>query len=101
MLVLAAFATSARAETVNVEYRGPVDLTPFDCTDVSLSSFIKRVCYDTPHHYMVIALRNQWYHYCRIDNDTVQALLNADSMGRYYNETIRGNFDCRQGGVPE
>jgi hypothetical protein len=33
------------AETVQVRYRGPVDLGPFDCTDVTRSSFIHRVCF--------------------------------------------------------
>ncbi len=43
MLVL--FCTAAKAETVDVKYRGVVDLKPFTCKDAK-SSFIDRTCYD-------------------------------------------------------
>jgi hypothetical protein len=39
-------ALAQRSEIVEVKYRGPVDLKHFDCSDISRSSFIKRVCYD-------------------------------------------------------
>jgi hypothetical protein len=35
-----------RSETVDVKYRGPVDLKAFDCRDITRSSFVQRVCYD-------------------------------------------------------
>jgi len=38
-------STWAEAETVDVNYRGPVDLKPFTCQDTK-SSFVNRVCYD-------------------------------------------------------
>lgn len=31
----------ARSETVDVKYRGPVDLKTFDCRDINRSSFIQ------------------------------------------------------------
>jgi hypothetical protein len=46
-LVVAFFlVVEAHAETVNVKYRGPVDLRPFQCQDVTRSSLVRRVCYD-------------------------------------------------------
>ena len=90
----------ANAETVNVKYRGPVDLKPFACETVSRSSLVKRVCYDQRERYMIINLQGTYYHYCEIDSGTVSALLGASSMGRYYNSTIKGNFDCRTRRVP-
>jgi hypothetical protein len=98
--VLICVVNSARAETVNVKYRGPVDLKPFACETVARSSLVRRVCYDRREQYMIISLNGTYYHYCEIDAATVASLLSADSMGRYYNRNIKGNFDCRVRRLP-
>jgi hypothetical protein len=100
-----ALPTTAHAETVFVKYRGGVDLATFECTDVSRSSFIRRVCYDARNEYMLISLKGSFYHYCEIDTGTVEALLKAPSMGGFYNAHIRGSgtsgpFDCRTRRAP-
>src|SRR4051812_32791098 len=74
-LLLAGTFSYAHAETVSVKYRGPVDLSPFACADVSRSSFVTRVCYDRRESYMVIGLQGTYYHYCSIDDGTVNDLL--------------------------
>jgi hypothetical protein len=89
------------SEIVDVKYRGPVDLKHFACTNTERSSFIKRICYDHSNGYMVISLNGIYYHYCGIDNETVTSLLEADSMGRFYNSAIKGRFDCRVNRVPD
>jgi KTSC domain-containing protein len=94
-------ATAVRAEIVYVKYRGEVDLKLFDCTDITRSSFIRRVCYDRRNEYMLISLNGTFYHYCEIDAGTVSSLLTAPSMGRFYNASIKGQFDCRVHRVPE
>jgi hypothetical protein len=88
------------AEDVWVKYRGSVNLGPFDCTGVTRSSFIRRVCYDQSNEYMLISLNGTYYHYCEIDAATVSSLLRAESMGRFYNASIKGRFDCRTHRVP-
>jgi hypothetical protein len=88
------------AETVQVKYRGTVDLKPFACTDVTRSSFIRRVCFDKMNSYMLIDLAGTYYHYCEIDGGTVSTLLAAESIGRFYNSAIKGQFDCRTHRVP-
>lgn len=98
---LCAGPSLARAESVDVKYRGEVDLKSFDCTDIARSSFIRRVCYDEANEYMLINLSGTYYYYCAIDDGTVSALLAADSMGRFFNASIKGNFDCRENRVPE
>jgi hypothetical protein len=90
---------TASAETVDVKYRGPVDLKPLACADTQ-SSFVNRVCYDSANSYMLIQLQQTWYHYCSIDNGMVEALKSATSVGRYYNSNIKGRFDCRTKPVP-
>ena len=100
ILLLFLFPFLAAAESVYVKYRGPVDLAPFDCHSISRSSVVQRVCYDSKERYMLISLRGTYYHYCEIEPSVVNGLLNADSMGRYYSETIKGNYDCRVNRMP-
>lgn len=104
-LALTILAGAAFAESVDVKYRGLVDLKPFVCTDTK-SSFVNRVCYDRANSYMLILLKSTWYHYCEIDAGTVSSLIKADSVGRYYNASIKGMgkdgpFDCRTHRVPK
>jgi hypothetical protein len=99
-VALCLVASPLGAETVQVRYRGPVDLRPFDCTDVTRSSFIHRVCFDNANSYMLINLAGTYYHYCEIDSGTVAALMTAESIGRFYNSAIKGRFDCRTLRVP-
>ena len=87
-------------EVVTVKYRGPVSLAPFKCDAVTRSSFIERVCYDAVNSYMLIDLTGTWYHYCEIDAGTVSNLMAANSMGQFYNQSIKGRFDCRTHLVP-
>src|SRR5215510_5488312 len=93
--VLLALPSYASAESVPVKYRGLVDLAPFRCESISRSSVIQRVCYDKRERYMLISLNGTYYHYCEIGQQEVSNFLNADSMGRYFNTFIKGNFDCR------
>jgi hypothetical protein len=95
------FGAEARAETVDVKYRGPVNLAPFECEAITRSSFIERVCYDAKKAYMLIDLDGTWHHYCEIDQGTVSNLLKAESMGRFFNASIKGRFDCRTHAVPQ
>jgi hypothetical protein len=98
-------ASGAHAETVDVKYRGSVDLKSFACQAITKSSFINRVCYDAAEQYMVILLKDTYYHYCEIPKSTVDALLSAGSLGSYYNANIKGTgkdgpYDCRTHKVP-
>jgi KTSC domain len=95
------------AEIVEVKDRGPVDLAPFNCQDVTRSSVISRVCYDREGRRMLVQRRAAYQQYCDVPKDTIDAFLNAPSIGRYFNATIEtagreGNrpYDCRPGKVP-
>jgi hypothetical protein len=97
--------TPVNSETVDVKYRGVVDLKPFTCADTPRSSFIQRVCYDKAQSYMLINLRGTYYHYCELPAGTFDAFMSAASMGRFYNQNIKGTgsdgpFDCRTHRVP-
>ena len=88
------------AETVYVKYRGPVDLSPFKCHLITRSSFVNRLCYDRQEKYVIVKLKNTYYHYCEVPPDIVMDWLKADSIGRFYNANIKGRFDCRKNYVP-
>src|SRR4030088_2915955 len=94
-------ASPALAETVDVKYRGPLDLAPFPCTDGTGSSFIRRICFDKAKSNMVISLNGTYYHYCSIPASTVEALMDANSMGRFFNAQVKGHYDCRINPIPQ
>jgi KTSC domain len=105
LLVMSLPTSPLSAETVDVRYRGPIDLKPFACTDTPRSSFVQRVCYDKAQSYMLINLRGTYYHYCELPLATFDALLAAPSIGQFYNQRIKGTgsdgpFDCRTHRVP-
>lgn len=92
----ALLAAAATAETVDVKYRGPVDLKPFACEWIKRSSLVTRLCYDSRERYVVVQLSpGTYYHYCGVPSTVVSAWLQADSMGRFFNSNVKGRFDCR------
>jgi hypothetical protein len=58
-------ALTGTAETVIVKYRGPVDLSHFDCEQITRSSVVKRLCYDSAEKYVIVNLTGTYYHYCK------------------------------------
>jgi hypothetical protein len=101
--ILFAFSLAAApvlAETVDVKFVGPVDLQIYECQTITRSSFINRVCYDELASKMIILLRaTTYYAYCRVPKCLVDAFLGAESMGRFYNTSIKssavaGAYDC-------
>ena len=100
LLVSLAGAGWADAETVNVERRGAVDLTPFACQDITRSSLVNRVCYDAANQTMIVQLHSAYSQYCDVPEATRDSFLNAPSMGQYYNANIKGSgatapYQCR------
>jgi hypothetical protein len=94
------YPSYAMAETVFVKYRGAVNLKTFDCIGTS-SSLVHQVCYRNKVQYLVVLLNQTYYHYCRIPPPVVDEWLKADSKGKFYLTNIKGNFDCRLGGIPK
>jgi hypothetical protein len=91
------------SQLVWIKYREtPVNVADprFEYLDTSRSSFITAAWYDSSSSYMVTGLRGTYYHYCRMPKNAWNAFRAADSLGRHYNAFIKGNFDCRLGGVP-
>ena len=100
ILALLFTAPWEEAEIVDVKDRGAVDLKPFTCQDITRSSVIGRVCYDTESRRMLVQRHAVYHQYCDMPKATLDAFLNAPSMGRYYKANIegadgRGSYACR------
>jgi hypothetical protein len=79
--------------------------TPFSVPPLTVAASWSGFAKTPPKEYMVILLKGTYYHYCEIGQATVDALLGAESMGRYFQAHIRGTgsdgpFDCRTHKVP-
>jgi hypothetical protein len=104
--LLLLLSTPVAAEEACVKYHKCVSLDQFKCTEVTRSTNVKRVCYAEPKRYMIIKLKETYYHYCEIPPDIV-AELAAPSVGGYYSTRIRSQrandraYDCRDHPIPE
>ena len=111
LLLLAGCASSNSGESqeqwtpnyLNVKYRAdPVDIAApyFESLGRSDSSVVEGAWFDSENEYLVINLQETVYHYCGIGSSTWSSLKSAESMGSYYQNYIKGNFDCRVFPVP-
>jgi hypothetical protein len=100
LIATCAVGHSAAAETVAVKYRGPVDLTPFECANYQGSAVVERICYDPRGRYVVVRLTGTYYHYCEVPATLVAAWRESPSLGQFYNRNIKGEFDCRVRRMP-
>ena len=100
ILVLSCLTFNANAESVYVKYRGAVGLAAFQCNWVNRSSLVNRLCYDEKETYVIVMLRDTYYHYGEVPKPTVSAWFSASSMGRFYNANIKGRYDCRINRMP-
>lgn len=86
-------------EYLSVKYRNcPVAVSPiFESmsADEIDSSFINGAYYDRANGYLLLKLRDTWYHYCGVPEGVWEAFQKAESKGRFYNAHIRGIYDCR------
>ena len=87
------------SEMVETGDRRPIDLATFECRDISRSTVLQRVCYDRAQQDLIVAINGAYDRYCGVGPDTVDGLLGAPSMGRFFNRNIRrttpgGRYDC-------
>lgn len=99
ILQLVLHCSTSAAESVFVKSRGIVSLNEFTCTTPD-SSFVNRICYHGETQYLLVLLGDAYYHYCRVPPDIFSRWTQAESKGRYYYSFVKGNFDCRMGGIP-
>jgi hypothetical protein len=88
------------SEMVETGERRPVDLATFECRDINRSTVLQRVCYDRAQQNLVVAVDGRYDRYCGVAAETVDSLLGAPSMGRFFNRNISreaagSRYDCR------
>ncbi len=93
-----------QSKIVYVKYRdaGPVDLNhpDFEYQDTLKSSFVGGAWYDYTEDYMIIKLRDTYYHYCDLPSSIWSSFQKANSFGSFYESKIQGNYSCRNQEVP-
>ena len=87
---------------VNVKYRDDkvnVSTSKFESLDKS-DSTVKGAWYDRSNEYLVIKLSGTYYHYCGMPSSAWSGFRSASSLYGYYQDDIKGQFDCRVNPVP-
>lgn len=78
-------------------YEGPVRLYDFEVYKVR-DSFIKRMAYKADENYMILKINDSYYNYCGFPNTQWSHFKDAQSKGNYYNNYIKGNYECPKDG---
>lgn len=93
---------SPSSGSVTVKYRDDkvdISATHFEPLNKS-DSTVKGAWYDSSNEYMVIKLGSTYYHYCGMPSSVWGGLKTASSPYEYYQDDVKGNFDCRVNPVP-
>lgn len=98
LLLILAFLVPiiAKAEVVGVRGFGDVDLSAFDCTTISESKLLHRVCYDEAHRYLIVQIGDDNYETCNVGSKVVDGLMDSDHVVAYYNQHIRPRQKCTE-----
>lgn len=93
---------SPSSGNVTVKYRDDkVNISASNFEPLNKSdSIVKGAWYDSSNEYMVIKLGSTHYHYCGMPNSIWGGLKTASSPYEYYQDDVKGNFDCRVNPVP-
>ena len=68
LLLAALSSVLLSAESICVKYGScQFDVSEFECSDTTNSSFVRRVCYDAKKRFVVINLAGTWYPHCEVD----------------------------------
>ena len=73
------------------------DLSAFDCTDVTHSQLLRRLCYSEAHRTMVAEVAGRYYAHCNIDASVLDGLSEAESVPSWYITEIRAGHKCKDG----
>jgi len=94
LFLVLALPVTATAEVVVVKRVGDVDLSRFDCTPISESELLRRVCYDEPHRYLVAQIGDEYYDACDVGPKEVDGLMESEHVVAYYNQHLRVQHKC-------
>ncbi|BAY64549.1 hypothetical protein NIES22_46480 [Calothrix brevissima NIES-22] len=73
------------------EYEEPIALLPVS------SSMAASIAYDSHEQTLQVEFKNgEVYEYFGVDEETWEDFSSADSIGSFYNDYIKGQFDCER-----
>ena len=87
---------------VKIKYRDDkvnISASNFEPLD-KLDPTVKGAWYDGSNEYMVIKLSGTYYHYCGMPSSAWSELKATSSPYEFYQDNIKGNFDCRVNPIP-
>lgn len=93
---------SSSSGYVKIKYRDDkvnISASNFESLDKSDSN-VKGAWYDSSNEYMVIKLSGTYYHYCGMPSSAWGGFKTTSSPYEYYQDSIKGNFDCRENPIP-
>lgn len=97
------FLSSTASGYVTVKYRDDkvnVETDNFEPLGSS-DSTVGGAWYDSSNEYLVIKLSSTYYHYCGMPSSVWSGLKSSGSPYSYYQDEIKGDYDCRVNPVPE
>ena len=94
VIVMLLLPMAARAEVVGVKNAGDVDLSALDCTVISESQLLHRICYDAASRYLVAQIGEDYYDSCNVAPKAVDGLFDSEHVVAYYNQHIRAQHRC-------
>lgn len=83
-----------KGDLVRGNYGQLVDLEPLECKWTPESSFIERLCFHIDAEYAVVKMSGTYYQFCGLPPEVAVAWVKSDSLGRFFNQRIKGRYDC-------
>ena len=88
---------------VNIKYRDSdvnIAASYFEEADIIANNLVDGAWYDESNKYMIIKLNGTYYHYCDMPTIAWEGLEGSNDPEDYYDDRIKGNYDCRLGYIP-
>ena len=85
---------AAQAASIRLKSGGNINLSAFDCTPVTESQLLHRVCYNEAHHYLIAQIGSEYYDNCDVGPKTVDGLMDSNHGVAFYNQHIRAGHKC-------
>ncbi len=63
------------------------------------SSNIKKAEYDSEHRVLAVTFKNDTvYDYFDVHQETIEELIKAESVGKFFHANIKNNYECKKRG---
>ena len=102
-IILIGLGSHAYAKEVYVgKVRGNVNVTNGHFKHLGLkgSTLVKNMYYDKANSYLLVKLSKRYYEYCSIPESVVGDWQKSESLSQYYNQNIKGKYECNADSVP-